>query len=99
MLAVVANTEMHVLSRELVAPALALRQQAEGLLMDVIQRGVAAEAFDPPEPFLAAAAIGGMGMRIAHWYRPTRDLPIDKLCDGYAELALRMLGVRAARRR
>jgi AcrR family transcriptional regulator len=99
MLAVVANTEMHVLSRELVAPALALRQQAEGLLMDVVQRGVLSEVFDPPDPFLAAAAIGGMGMRVAHWFRPGPNLSIVQLCEGYAELALRMLGVRSGARR
>ncbi len=99
MLAVVANNEMHALSPALAAPALALRQQAEGLLIDVIERGVQAGVFDPPDPWLAGAAIGGMGMRVAHWYRPTRDRPIDHLTGVYAELALRMLGVRPSARR
>jgi AcrR family transcriptional regulator len=94
MLAVVANNEMHILSRDLVAPALALRQQAETLIINVIERGTDAGLFDPPDVWLTAAAIGGMGMRVAHWYKPGRDLSIDQLCDVYAELAARMVGAR-----
>lgn len=94
MLAVVANNEMHTLSRELVAPALALRGQAEGLLFDVVARGIETRVFETPDAYLAGAAIGGMGMRVAHWYRPGPNLSIDRLADVYAELALRMLGVR-----
>lgn len=96
MLAVVANGEMHALSQALVAPALALRQQSEALLVHVLQRGVADGLFDPPDVWMTAAAIGGMGMRVAHWYRPGRDRTIDQVCDVYAELAARMVGARAA---
>jgi AcrR family transcriptional regulator len=99
MLAVVANNEMHSLSSELVAPALALRRQAEGLLLDVIGRGIGDGVFDTPDPFLATAAIGGMGMRVANWYRANEVLSIDRLAAVYAEFALRILGVRAAPRR
>jgi AcrR family transcriptional regulator len=97
MLALVANSEMHALSRELVAPALALRKQSEGLLFDVIARGIEEGVFDTPDAFLAGSAIGGMGMRVAHWYRASESLSIDHLCDVYAELALRMLGARRRR--
>ncbi|HXU73479.1 MAG TPA: TetR/AcrR family transcriptional regulator [Polyangia bacterium] len=97
MLAVVANNEMHALSPELVAPSLALRKQAEGLLLDVVARGVQVGVFDVPDVFLTGAAIGGMGMRVAHWYSPSHDRSIDQLCEVYAELALRMLGVRRRR--
>ena len=99
MLAVVANNEMHALSPALVAPALALRQQAEGLLMDVVARGLEEGRFDTPDARLAVAAIGGMGMRVAHWYRPSRDLSIDQLGVVYAEFALRILGARPSARR
>jgi AcrR family transcriptional regulator len=95
MLAVVANNELHALSAELAAPAMALRQQSEALLYDVVARGTEARLFDPPDARLTAAAIGGMGLRVAHWYRA--DLSIDHLASTYAELALRMVG--ATRRR
>jgi AcrR family transcriptional regulator len=98
MLAVVANNELHVLSRELAAPALALRQQAEALLYDVIERGMTAGVFHPPDPLITGAAIGGMGMRVAHWYRPSADLSIDQLTATYAELALRMVGATGKRK-
>jgi AcrR family transcriptional regulator len=91
MLGTVATSEMHALSPELAAPALALRQQSEELLKDVIQRGMAAGLFAPPNPWLAAAAIGGMGIRVSYWYRSDFPLTIDQIADDYAELALRMM--------
>lgn len=97
MLAVVANNEMHALSPALVAPALGLRKQAEGLLLDVVARGIEAGVFETPDAFLAGAAIGGMGMRVAHWFRAGGSLSIDHLCAVYTELALRILGVRRRR--
>jgi AcrR family transcriptional regulator len=98
MLAVVANNEMHALSPERVAPALALRQQSEGLLMDVVVRGLDERLFDTPDAWLACAAIGGMGIRVAHWYRPSAGLSIDQLADAYVEFALRIVGARPRRR-
>jgi AcrR family transcriptional regulator len=98
MLAVVANNELHALSADLAAPALALRRQAEGLLIDVVRRGVERGVFETPDALLTAAAIGGMGMRVAHWFRPDSGLSIDHLCEVYAELAARMMGARPRRR-
>jgi AcrR family transcriptional regulator len=91
MLATVANAEMHVLSPELAAPALAMRRQAEQLLRDIVERGIASGVFDPPHAFVAAAAIGGMGMRVSHWFPGAQDLTIDQVADIHAELALRMM--------
>jgi AcrR family transcriptional regulator len=98
MLAVVANNEMHALSPELVAPALALRRQAEGLFMDVVVRGLDAKLFDTPDAWLACAAIAGMGMRVAQWYKPSAGLSVDQLAATYVEFALRILGARPRRR-
>jgi AcrR family transcriptional regulator len=98
MLASVANGEMHALSPELVAPALALRSESEAMFYDVVQRGVALGVFEPPHPWVTVAAIGGMGMRVANWYRPEVGLSIDQLADVHAQLALRMVGAKGARR-
>lgn len=95
MLAVVANSEMHALSPELAAPSLALRGQAEAILADVVRRGTELGVFDPPHAFLATAAIGGMGVRVAHWYRDDFELSPAQIADTYAELALRMMTRRA----
>jgi hypothetical protein len=99
MLAVVANNEMHALSPDLVGPALTLRRQSEELLMDVVVRGLNDQIFDTPDAWLACAAIGGMGLRVAHWYRPGGGLSIDQLAASYVEFALRILGARSGARR
>jgi AcrR family transcriptional regulator len=94
MLATVANSEMHALSPDLVAPSLALRTESEAMFADVVRRGIERRVFAPPHPWVTVAAIGGMGMRVANWYRPDFDLDADEIADVHAELALRMLGVR-----
>jgi AcrR family transcriptional regulator len=94
MLACVANSEMHALSPDLVAPSLVLRTESEAMFADVIRRGMELGVFDPPHPWVTVAAIGGMGMRVANWYRPDFDLDADQIAEVHAELAIRMLGVK-----
>jgi AcrR family transcriptional regulator len=91
MLAVVLNNEMHALSPEAVAPSQALRQQSLELLSDVIRRGIAEGVFHVPHEWVTAAAISGMGMRVANWYRPDFELTPDEIGNVHAELAARML--------
>ncbi|MHB1992145.1 TetR/AcrR family transcriptional regulator [Metallibacterium scheffleri] len=94
MLAVVANAELHVLSAELGAATFALRQQSEQLLADIIQRGLDQGVFDVPNAWLAVAAIGGMGLRVAYWYSPEYHLEAREVAETYAEFALRILACR-----
>lgn len=89
-LALVANAELHVLSPELVGPALAVRDRATSMLLDVAKRGVKAGVFSPIDEWLAVAAIGGMGIRVANWY-PHKNETIDEVADTYAEFALRIM--------
>lgn len=92
MLAVVANAEMHALSPALAAASLELRHQSEQLLTDVIRRGVERKVFSVKHPYLALAAIGGAGIRVAHWYTPAFELSAEQVADAYAEFALRIVG-------
>lgn len=92
MLAVVANAELHALAEEFVGPSLALRRQSEQLMMDVVQRGIDLGKFKVSPPWLALTAIGGMGLRIAHWYAPDSGISADELADRYADFALRIVG-------
>lgn len=92
MLAVVTNTELHTLSPAALAPIIGVRKQAEELLHEIVARGRARKAFDVPDPWLSAAAIGGMGLRVAFWFSPEGDIAADKVADTYAEFALRILG-------
>jgi AcrR family transcriptional regulator len=96
LLAVVANAELHALSPEHAAPALALRRQAETLVAEVILRGIRLGVFKVPDPLLALAAIGAMGLRVANWYTPDCGKRVDEIADTYGEFALRILGASTA---
>lgn len=92
-LAVVANSELHALSPALAGPALALRQASEQLILDVIERGARLGRFHIDEPWLALAAIGGMGIRVANWLGE-RDVRYgaDDVAATYAAFARRIVG-------
>jgi AcrR family transcriptional regulator len=95
MLAVVANNEMHALSPAAAAPADAVRRRSEALLMEVLAMGRQQGAFDLIHIEATAAAIGGMGIRVANWYpAPEAGLNPAQLAEVYASLALRMAGAR-----
>lgn len=98
MLAKVANEELRALGPDLAAPALALRAESEAMFFGVVERGIARGLFAPPQPWVTVAAIGGMGLRVAHWFRPELGLTIDQVAETHVELALRMLGAAGGRR-
>ncbi len=92
LLAVVTNSELHVLSPELAAPALDLRADCRRLLLDALERGVKDGEFDVPDILLAANAIGGMDMQVAQWFGPDQPHDRDTVADTYARFALRIVG-------
>ncbi len=91
MLAVVSNAELHVLGEELGSATFLLRHQSEGLLTDIIKLGIDQEIFHVPDVWLATAAIGGMGLRVAYWFAPDYHVTAQQVADAYAEFALRIL--------
>lgn len=93
MLAVVCNSEMHMLSPQLGGPVLALRKQGEELLLSIIRRGGELGVFCVPHLWLAAAMIGGPGLRVANWYMPDFELTIEEIAEVYVRFAWRILGV------
>ena len=97
MLAVVSNSELHALGEELGSATFVLRRESEGLLQDIIQRGIDGGLFQVPDPWLAVAAIGGMGLRVAYWFSPDDNLTAAQVADGYAGFALRLLAARATK--
>ena len=93
LLALVSNNELRSLGDEARAIVAAVRGDAEGLLRDIIERGIRTGAFHCDDTWLAMAAIGGMGIRVASWYRPgPGTYPIEQVCDTYADFALRIAG-------
>ena len=95
MLAVVANNEMNALSPAAAAPAAAVHRRSEALLAEVLALGHQQGVFDLVHLEATAAAIGGMGTRVASWYpAPEAGPNPSQLADVYASLALRMAGAR-----
>lgn len=92
MLAVVSNSELHALGEELGAATFVLRGQSEALMQDIVTRGMDSGQFHVSARWLAVAAIGGMGLRVAYWFSPEYELTAAQVADGYAEFALRLLG-------
>ncbi|MDN5923948.1 MAG: TetR/AcrR family transcriptional regulator [Xanthomonadales bacterium] len=92
MLAVVSNSELHALGEELGTATFVLRRQSEELLQEIVTRGMQAEQFHIGDAWLAVAAIGGMGLRVAYWFSPEYNLSAEQVAAGYAEFALRLLG-------
>lgn len=92
-LAIVVNREIDALPADLAAPGRALRDQSAALLVEVIDRGVAKNRFAPSHPYVAAAAIGAMGLRVPYWYSPSLHMSIDALVSHHVDMALRIMGV------
>lgn len=93
MLAVTASAELHALSEGLAAPILAVRQQSESLLIEVLDRGIRHGLFHVPDTYLALRAIGGMGLRVAYWYTPDCGRTPEQVADTFVEFALRIVGI------
>lgn len=93
LLARVSNRELHALSPANATGVVAVRQQSERLFLDVIMRGIDDGTFTVDEPWLAVAAIGGMGIRVAEWFTPESEFSIEQVADNYTGFALRILGV------
>lgn len=92
MLAIVANVELQALAPDLVAGSLAARNETAALFTDAIGRGIELGRFSTPDAWLAAAAIGGMGLRVANWFGPDSPMTADHVAETYVEFALRILG-------
>ncbi|HVM07282.1 MAG TPA: TetR/AcrR family transcriptional regulator [Acidimicrobiales bacterium] len=92
-LATVVNNELHALSEDGQREVRLIRGDAERTIVDIVERGVRLGSFHVPDVWLAAAAIGGMGIRAAAWFRQGNYTP-GEVADTYAEFALRIVGAR-----
>lgn len=88
----VANRELHALSAPSAPKVLKVRKRAENLLTSIIEDGVRAGVFVVDEPWLAAAMIGGMGIRVSEWWDPALGFAPDAVRSAYRDGALRLLG-------
>ncbi|HUY64194.1 MAG TPA: TetR/AcrR family transcriptional regulator [Acidimicrobiales bacterium] len=92
LLARVCNRELGSLSPARLDAVLRVRNAAVDLIRDAIERGVGQGVFRVPDVYLAAAAIGAIGIRVAEWYTPESGFGVEEVADSYALFALRLLG-------
>ena len=96
MLAILVNHELHALERSYIVGALTLREKSVELMLGIIKRGEANGEFDVQhDPWLAAAAIGAMGMRVANWYSEHHEKSVDEVISAYQDFVMRMVGVKS----
>ncbi|KAF0846789.1 TetR/AcrR family transcriptional regulator [Nocardia caishijiensis] len=90
----IVNYELSALTPEHYAVIRDLRRQIDQEIRDLVERGVATGAFDVPDPRMAAVALLSLGIDIARWYRDRGDWSPEDIADGYADMALRIVGAR-----
>ena len=91
LMARVANREMAALSPESRAKILDVRRSSEQLFTDVIGRGLRMGVFHVDDQWLAFAAIGSMGLRVAEWWSDDFGYDVEQVADTYAAFAVRLL--------
>ena len=95
LLATVAHQDWHALSPDGLERVLAILAESEQTLIGAIDAGRHAGVFRYPDTFLAAAAIGAMGIRVAAWYRPGAEYAsrysVEDIADAYADFAIKLL--------
>jgi AcrR family transcriptional regulator len=87
----VGRREVSNVSAEAGVRILAMQRRFDRLLADIIRDGIAAGVFDVADPTQAGFAISGMILFTHTWYRPGGRLSPERIADGMAESALRLV--------
>jgi AcrR family transcriptional regulator len=82
LLATIGDNDLHVLSGDPLQLVVAVRKEPVDLLRAVIDQGNSTGAFHCAAPWLAIAAIAGIGIRVAIWYRSSEQE--ETSTDSYA---------------
>lgn len=85
------NRELGALTPEQLQVVLGLRQQTEGLFIDVLDRGVRMKVFPQLDTFLAAKALGAMGVRLPEWWAPGGARSREQIIETYTAFALKLV--------
>lgn len=88
----VCNKELHALSPANAARVMEIRHDSERIFLGIVERGIEQGCFRQVEPWLAVAAIAGMGIRVGEWWDPQGPYDAADVAETYAQFALRMLG-------
>ncbi|GAB3867555.1 TetR/AcrR family transcriptional regulator [Nocardioides maradonensis] len=92
----IVNYELAALSPEHLVEIQGIRHEIETEMRELVARGVAAGQFSVGEVAMTSAALLSLGIDLARWYRDGVRWTPEQVADQYAELALRIVGVRSA---
>jgi AcrR family transcriptional regulator len=92
-LALVVNHERRHLPAEIKAQSRAISDRAAGLINEILSRGASDGSFALRAQRVTLFALSSMGVDAARWFPYQHDIDAEQLCNEYAELALRMVGV------
>jgi AcrR family transcriptional regulator len=85
------NRELRALSPEQLEEVLTIRRAAEQVTIDVLERGVRMGVFHVDDTFLAARALGAIGIRIAEWWDPEAgERTREEILEHYVAYALKL---------
>lgn len=84
------NRELGSLTPEQLRTVLEIRTQTEQIIIDVLDRGVRMGAFAIDDTFLAAKAIGAMGVRLPEWWKDDSPRTREQVIDNYVAYALKL---------
>lgn len=87
----ICNKELHALSAANSEQVMQIRLDSERMFLDVVNRGVDLGIFRCEDPWMAVAAIGGMGLRVAEWYDPAGSRTVAHVADAYSNFAVKLL--------
>ena len=90
-LARVTNRELHALDASQRETVLAIRDQSEQILRDIIGRGARLGAFTTTDAFLEVKAIGAMGVRLPEWWSRESKQTREEIIERYSEYALKIV--------
>ncbi|SFP45088.1 DNA-binding transcriptional regulator, AcrR family [Amycolatopsis arida] len=88
----VVDNEVRALSPRTRRAVVRLRDDYERLWAEAIDDGVRSGAFATDHPAVTRLALLEMCNGVARWYSPRGAVPLDRLAEHYAGLALRALG-------
>jgi len=85
------NRELGALPPEQLRTVLTIRTQTEQMFIDVLDRGVRLGAFHVDDTFLAAKAIGAMGVRLPEWWSEDAPRTRPQIVETYVAYALKLV--------
>lgn len=97
--AFVGNREIGNLTEPYYGQVIALRDEYEHTLRNLLEVGCASGEFFAPHPRLISYAILDMGIGVASWFRPDGLYSADQIAYVYADIAIEMVVATPTKRR